>query len=67
MRAKSDRIREGNGGRFEGKGKDKSCFVVVQSELIFGYPCFYVVCAYIELFGEVAHFTERSCVSSAKS
>ena len=63
MRAKSDRIREGNGGRFQGrrKGKGKSfCFVVVQSELIFGYPCIYVVCAYIELFGEVAHFTERS-------
>ena len=48
---------------FEGrrKGKEKSfCFVVVQFELIFGHPYFYVVCACIELFGEVGHFTERS-------
>ena len=62
VRAKSNRVREGNGGRFQGrrKGKAKSfCFVVVQSELIFGHPCFYVVCACIEFVGEVGHFTER--------
>ena len=28
--------------------------------MIFGHPCFYVVCACIEFFGEVGHFTERS-------
>ena len=61
MRAKSNRVREGNGRRFQGrrKGKEKSfCFVVVQFELIFRHP--YVVCACIEFFGEVGHFTERS-------
>ena len=45
MRAKSNRVREGNGGRFQGrqKGKEKSfCFVVVQLELIFGHPCFFM-------------------------
>ena len=63
MRAKSNRVREGNGRRFQGgrNGKEKSfCFVVVQSELIFCHPYFYVICAYIEFFGEVGHFTERS-------
>ena len=63
MRAKSNRVREGNGKRFQGrrKRKEKSfCFVVVQFELIFRHPCFYVVCACIEFFGEVVHFTERS-------
>ena len=63
MRAKSNRVREGNDGRVQGrrKGKEKSfCFVVVQFELIFGHPYFYVVCACIEFFGEVGHFTERS-------
>ena len=61
MRAKSNRIKEGNGGRFEGRRKEKSCFVVVQFEQIsFGHPCFYVVCACFEFFGEVGHFTERS-------
>ena len=63
MRAKSNRVREGNGRRFQGrrKGKEKSfCFIVVQFELNFRHPCFYVVCAYIEFFGEVGHFTERS-------
>ena len=59
MRAKSNRIREGN-CRFHGrrKGKEKSfCFVVVQFELVFRHPCFYVVCACIEFFGEVGRFT----------
>ena len=63
MRAKSNRVREGNGRRFQGrrKGKEKRfCFVVVLSELIFRHPCFYVVCACIEIFGEVGHLTGRS-------
>ena len=63
MRVKSTRIGEGNGRGFQGrrKGKEKSfCFVVVQFEPIFRHPCFYVVCACIEFFGEVGHFTERS-------
>ena len=63
VRVKSNRIREGNGRRFQGrrKGKEKSfCFVVVQFELIFRHPCFYVVCACTEFFGEVGHFIERS-------
>ena len=63
VRAKSNRVREGNGRRFQGrrKWKDKSfCFVVVQFKLIFRHPCFYVVCACIEFLGEVVHFTERS-------
>ena len=63
MRAKSNRIRERNGGRFQGrrKGKEKSfCFVVIQFELIFGHPCFYVACACIQFFDEDGHFTERS-------
>ena len=58
MRAKSNRVREGYGRRFQGrrKGKEKSfCFVVVQF-----HSCFHVVCACIEFFGEVGHFTERS-------
>ena len=63
MRAEINRVREGNSRRFQGrrKGKEKSfCFVVVQFELIFRHPCFYVVCACTEFFGEVGHFTERS-------
>ena len=63
MRAKSNRVGEGTGRRFQGrrKGKAKSfCFVVIQFELIFRHPCFYVVCACIEFFGEVGHFIERS-------
>ena len=63
VRAKNNRIREGNGRRFQGrrKGKEKSfCSVVVQFELNFRHPCFYVVCACIEFFGEIGHFTERS-------
>ena len=43
------------GFKEEEKGKG-----VVQFELIFGHPCFYVVCACIEFFGEVGHITERS-------
>ena len=58
MRAKSNRVREGNGGRFEGKTKrlkkrkeKKSfCFVVVNFELIFGRLCFYVASVCMEFF-----------------
>ena len=50
VRAKSNRVREENGGKSH----------VVKFELIFGHPCFYVICACIEFFGEVGHFTERS-------
>ena len=63
VRAKSNRVRERYGRRFQGrrKRKEKSfCFVVVQFELIFRHPCFYVVCAFTEFFGEVGHFIERS-------
>ena len=63
VRAKSNRTREGNCRRFQGrrKGKEKSfCFIVVQFELIFCHPWFYVVCACTEFFGEAGHFTERS-------
>ena len=51
MRAKSNRIREGNSRRFQERR---------QFDLLFGHPYFYVVCAYIEFFGEVGHFTEWS-------
>ena len=63
MRAKSNRVRKGDGRRLQGirKGKEKSfCFVVVQFGLIFRHPRFYVVCACIKFFGEIGHFTERS-------
>ena len=63
VRSNNSQMREENGRSFPGrrKGKEKSfCFVVVQFELIFRHPCFYVVCACIEFFGEVGHFTERS-------
>ena len=68
VRANSNRFREGN-GRFQ--GKEKSCFVVVQFQMIFRHSCFYVACACIEFFGEVGHFIERrdfwSCVSLRKA
>ena len=63
VRAKNDLVRDRNGGRFQGirKGKEKTyCLVVVKFERIFGHPCFNVICACIELFGEVGDFTERS-------
>ena len=44
VRAKSNRVREGNGRRFQErrKGKEKSfSFVVIQFELIFRHPCFH--------------------------
>ena len=60
------RVIESGRGTVEGfkedeKGKRRaSVSVVVQFELIFRHPCFYVVCACIEFFGEVVHFSERS-------
>ena len=33
--------------------KKSYCFVVVEFEFIFCHPCFYVICACTELFGEV--------------
>ena len=65
MRAKSNRVREGNGGWFQGrrKGNEKSfCFVVVQFELLFDHPRFYVVCACIKFFGDVGHLTKPSVI-----
>ena len=42
------------------EGEEKSfCFVVVEFELIYCHPCFDVICACTELFGEVVYFTER--------
>ena len=63
VRAKSNQVRGGGNGRFQGrrKGKEKNfCFAIIQFELIFHHPCLYVVCACIEFFGEAGHFTERS-------
>ena len=58
VRAKSNRVREGNGGSwFQGrwKWKQKSfCFVVVKFELIFGHPRVYAICAWIEFFGDIS-------------
>ena len=73
VRTKSNPIREGNGRRFQGrrKGKEKSfCFVVVQFELIFRHPCFYVVNALSSLVRLVTSLRGAdfwSSVSSAKS
>ena len=39
--------------------KKSFCFVVVEFELIFCHPCFDVICACTEFFGEVVYFTER--------
>ena len=52
------------------KEREELLFCYSVFELIFGHPCYYVVCAYFDFFGEVGHFTERSfwsCMSSAKS
>ena len=38
--------------------RDELCFVVVEFELIFCHPCFDVICACTEFFGEVVYFTE---------
>ena len=43
----------------EKKEKKSLCFVVVEFELIFLHPCFNVICACTELFGEVVYFTEK--------
>ena len=34
--------------------------VIIVFVLIFGHPCFYVICASIEFFCEAGHFTKRS-------
>ena len=39
--------------------KEELLFVVVEFELIFCHPCFDVICACTEFFGEVVCFTER--------
>ena len=39
--------------------KKSFCFVVVEFELIFCHPCFDVIGACTEFFGEVVSFTER--------
>ena len=44
----------------KGKRRASAGFDIVKFELIFGHPCFYVVCACIEFFGTVGHFFERS-------
>ena len=43
----------------KGEKKKSFCFVVVEFELIFCHPCFNVICACTELFGEDVYFTER--------
>ena len=63
MRVECNRVREENGGGYQGRRKEKEkkfCVVVVKFGLIYDHPCFYVICACIELFGEVSHFSERS-------
>ena len=64
MTAKSNQVREGNGGKFQGQRREKQtsfCFVAIKSKLIFGCPCFYnIVCACTEFFGEDGHLTKRS-------
>ena len=54
------------------KEKKKSfCFVVDEFKLIFCHPCFNVICACTEFFGEVVYFSDRGwflelCVISEK-
>ena len=45
------------GEGFKEDEKGNRCVVVVQFELIFDHPCFYVICACNEFFGEVGHFS----------
>ena len=53
------------------KGKRRASVLSSFIELIFGHPCFYVVCACTEFFDELVTSLRRadfwSCVSSAKS
>ena len=74
MRAKSNRIREGNGRRFLGrqKWKEKSfCFVVVQFELIFVIHVFmsfiHALSSLVMLVSSLRAADVWNCVSSAKS
>ena len=70
MRAKSNRVREGN-GRFQGrrKGKEKSfSFVVVQFELIFVFmSSVYAFSSLVRLVTSLRGEDFWSYVSSAKS
>ena len=75
VRAKSNWIREGNGGGFERrrKGNEKSfCLVVVPFELIFRHPCFFMssvhaLSSLVRLVTSLRGADFWSCVSSAKS
>ena len=54
MRAESNQVREGNGCRLQRRRKkDSFCFVIIEVELIFCYPCFYIICACTEFFLKV--------------
>ena len=39
--------------------KEELLFFVIEFELIFCHPCFNVICACTEFFGEVVYLTER--------
>ena len=74
VRAKSNRIREGNGRRFHErrKGKEKSfCFVVVESELNSVIHIFlssvHALSSLVRLVTSLRGADFWSCVSSAKS
>ena len=41
-------------------GNRRASFLLSLRLSISGLPCLYVICACIEFFGEVGHFTERS-------
>ena len=43
--------------------KEELLFFVIEFELIFCHPCFNVICACTEFFGEVVYFTERHVIS----
>ena len=60
MIAKSNQVREGKQQVLRKKKKKKRFCFVIKFELIFGHPCFYVVCACTELFSEVGHFTNKN-------
>ena len=69
------RLNESGRGMVDGFKEDKKgtsfCFVVVQFELIFHLPCFYVVCACMSSLVRLVTLLRGadfwSCVSSAKS
>ena len=73
MRAKSNRVREGDSRRFQGrrKGKEKSfCFVVVQFQLIFNHSFMssvHALSSLVRLVTSLRGVDFWRCVSSAKS